>query len=111
MLCILALSFAAFAHRAAPFASAADADLSAYMLPDGSLPVLCIGGEATGDAAFPASICPFCVLAKSIVAPSCWAASVAAPLSERIRFANKAAVKPVTHVFAGLRSRGPPAGA
>lgn len=71
----LSLALSAFAHR--PMASAVgdlasnlSGDWAQYVLPDGSLPDLCVaaGGDGEGKSAA-GSICEFCRLAAAIVLP------------------------------------------
>lgn len=59
---IAVLVMAAFAHRAAPPTPAGMtlAELAQYVLPDGSLPVLCAPGE---DGHIAVSHCEFCLIA------------------------------------------------
>lgn len=72
-LCALALLLAAFAHqpltRAGP-PGAVPPDLAAYVLPDGTLPVLCLSGygdESNGYSRDGA--CEFCRVAGSVLPP------------------------------------------
>ena len=72
MLCALALVFVAFAHQPVSAAPALD-DLSAYTLPDGSLPVLCL--TDTGNkkdhhkTAWHGTGCEACRLVSSVILP------------------------------------------
>lgn len=70
LLVVVALALTAFAHRAAPDNAPPATDFLAYVLPDGTLPVLCLtetgdedskGGHHQGSAA-----CEFCRIAGSI---------------------------------------------
>lgn len=67
---LLALSIAliGFAHQppAAGAQPAQGVDLSAYALPDGSLPVLCLGVDGGGEATSGLH-CPACLVSKGFV--------------------------------------------
>ena len=69
-ICAIALVFAAFAHRAVAPADYGDADLTAYVLPDGTLPNLCLpakdGDGHDGPSGHP---CEFCRIAASFDLP------------------------------------------
>lgn len=47
ILCAMLLLFASVAHKAMGFAEASPTQLSAYVLPDGSVPSLCISDKGT----------------------------------------------------------------
>lgn len=72
MLCALALVFVAFAHQPVS-AAPAQPDLSAYTLPDGSLPVLCLtdtgGDKDHHSSAWHGNGCEACRLASSVILP------------------------------------------
>ena len=70
ILCTVALVFAAFAHQ--PFQRPAEkVDLSAYVLPGGTLPVLCWGGEGRDDGGTrEPTHCEFCRLSGSVLPPA-----------------------------------------
>jgi hypothetical protein len=65
---IAALVMAAFAHRpAAPTPTGVSAlEMAQYVLPDGSLPVLCLPGE---DGGISGSLCEFCLIAGGAAPP------------------------------------------
>ena len=102
---VLALSLASFAHRPS------SPDLSAYVLPDGSLAVLCISDGGPAEPGKSIDACPFCVVAKSVAMPPRWATSIAAPPPAHVGFASKATPKPIAPQLAAHRSRAPPASA
>ncbi len=115
MLCVFALLFVSFAHRvpaASPQAASlqTDVDLSAYALPDGTLPVICHSPSQSddgGDIIF-FSDCEFCRLAGAATLPTsdhvwsrpCVSAGFPAPAL------HDAALLPVHD--AGTPTRGPP---
>lgn len=68
--CAMALVFVAFAHPPAEASPVADVDLAAYVLPDGTMPDLCVtmAGEE-GDAARLVTPCEFCRIASATVLP------------------------------------------
>jgi hypothetical protein len=71
MICALALLFVAFAHQPVSLASA-QPDLSAYTLPDGSLPVLCLTDSNDTDhhnSAWHGKGCEACRLSASVILP------------------------------------------
>lgn len=64
----VALLLSAFAHRPAAFEAYGVQDLTAYVLPDGTLPVLCLpGDENKSSKHFDA--CDFCQIASSFALP------------------------------------------
>lgn len=67
---VVALALTAFAHRAAPAGAPPAADFLAYVLPDGTLPVLCLtetsDEDGRGDHHKGAAACEFCRIAGSI---------------------------------------------
>jgi hypothetical protein len=65
ILCAIAMVWTSFAHRPV-IASETEqtADLSAYTLPDGTVPVICISGE-NGEKNAYAKGCPYCTLVKA----------------------------------------------
>lgn len=66
---IAALAMAAFAHRpAAPTPTGMSVlEMAQYVLPDGSLPVLCLPGQDGGTSA---SLCEFCLIAGGAAPPA-----------------------------------------
>jgi hypothetical protein len=65
--CVLALLLVAFAHRPMAFA-AVPFDVAAYTLPDGTIPDLCVPGNAGKGEVHPTG-CEFCRLASSVILP------------------------------------------
>lgn len=73
-----ALVMAAFAHRGA-MAVPVPAELAAYVLPDGSLPDICLTGDTNDTGHDHASVaCEFCLIAGS--------AGLPAPVADGIRY-------------------------
>ena len=68
LLVAIALALTAFAHRAAPVNAAPAADFLAYVLPDGTLPVLCLteSGDENSDHHKGSAACEFCRIAGAI---------------------------------------------
>jgi hypothetical protein len=105
--CALALLLVAFAHRPVAFA-AVPFDVTAYVLPDGTIPDLCVPGNA-GNGEIHATGCEFCRLASGIILPEphteFWRV-----LAEGERIAPLAAVDPRPLLAASHHpARGPPA--
>ncbi len=109
LLCVIALLLVGFAHRIPAASPQPDADLSAYALPDGTLPVICYSPPDTGSGtAIFFSDCEFCRLASAAIlptphnvsAPPCAAADVA------LRVVHDLTDFPIH--FAGTPTRGPP---
>lgn len=111
LLCVIALLFVGFAHRMPAASPQPDIDLSAYALPDGTLPVICQSSTGTDDGSGSAiffSDCEFCRLAGAAIlpiphgvrAPACAAADVPS------RVVYDLAAFPIH--FAGTPTRGPP---
>ena len=70
-ICAVALMLAAFAHRPLALPVYAGEDLAAYVLPDGSLPVLYLGdydGDGKPDGI--SGHCEFCRIAASVDLPA-----------------------------------------
>ena len=66
---IFAMIWIGVAHRPVIASStAADVDLAAYALPDGSIPIICFGGEGDGKNSTLQG-CPDCTIANSIIVP------------------------------------------
>ena len=71
ILCVIALVFVGFSHKLIASSPSTPVDIAAYALPDGTLPLLCVGGQASGpdtNAALFAS-CEFCRISTAIVLP------------------------------------------
>jgi len=87
LFCAMLLVVLGFAHR--PLAATVPLDVSAYSLPDGSLPTICIPGDIddkNGKAA--GQHCDACRItsAAALPSPSCDSAAIAPPV-ERVAFA------------------------
>lgn len=105
VLVAFALVMTAFAHR--PAVAGPAFDLSAYVLPDGSLPDLCIPGRSEGGKA--AAPCEFCRLASAIIVPQppCEPAAILGVFIGRLAvLAQPVAAAPA--VFPAAPLRGPP---
>ena len=78
---LFALIMTGFAHRPVDLAASQDADLAAYVLPDGTLPVLCLTDEKDGSGhETHQDGCDFCRLASSVVLPAPDQIGCAAPI-------------------------------
>lgn len=72
MLCVLAMLFVGFAHQPAAMAVDAPFDVSAYALPDGSLPILCVsdnGSQNDKDKHLFAQGCEACRISAAVLLP------------------------------------------
>jgi len=69
VLCTVALAMSAFGHRPAVSTHPTGVDLSAYAMPDGSLPVLCLSSGNTEDGNLAPVWCEFCRLAATVTLP------------------------------------------
>ena len=110
-LCVFALLLVSFAHRVPAAAPQPDVDLSAYALPDGTLPVICQSPSGRDDGSGSViffSDCEFCRLAGAAILPSPAHASAPAGASASIPTCTvrDPAVFPVHR--AGAPTRGPP---
>ena len=66
---IFAMIWIGVAHRPVIASStAADVDLAAYALPDGSIPIICFGGEGDGKNSTLQG-CPDCTIANAVIVP------------------------------------------
>ncbi|MEP2978360.1 MAG: hypothetical protein ABJO86_02675 [Lentilitoribacter sp.] len=66
---IFAMIWIGVAHRPVITSSmAADVELAAYALPDGSIPIICFGGEGD-DKDSTLQGCPDCTIANAIIIP------------------------------------------
>jgi hypothetical protein len=72
MLCALSLLLVAFAHKPLVSSASADAgvDIAEYVLPDGTLPDLCLTGEEDGTHHSLANHCEACRIVSSVDLPS-----------------------------------------
>jgi hypothetical protein len=82
MACAMALLCVGFAHQAPAFANGAfiPAELAVYVLPDGTLPVICIadtGSRAHSHDKVHAHGCEACRISSSVLLPSPGADTVA----------------------------------
>jgi hypothetical protein len=105
--CALALLLVAFAHRPIGFA-VVPFDVSAYTLPDGTIPDLCVPGNAGKGEVHPTG-CEFCRLAVAVIlpepSPEFWRVLAA---GERIApLASALAIPPLAAFLHPVR--GPPA--
>lgn len=72
-LSVLALVMVAFAHKPIVLSPAYGADLSAYVLPDGTIPVICHGADAGGKDPHKAHGdhgCEACRISASVLLPA-----------------------------------------
>lgn len=111
LLCVIALLFVGFAHRVPAVPLQSDVDLSAYALPDGTLPVICHTPAGTGDGSGNTVFfgdCEFCRLAGAAVLPTLpdVPASPCTTADVPIRVAHDLTDFPIH--FAGTPTRGPP---
>ena len=80
-------------------------DLSAYVLPDGTVPVLCLALAGDGEGGFAPGVCPLCSLnAVSNLAPSPCDA-----LGARIAYTPVAYTQAPAVAIAAVRTATPPA--
>jgi len=87
LFCAMLLVVLGFAHR--PLAATIPIDLSAYALPDGTLPTICTPDDAEGKTGKDmGQRCDACRIAAAtaLPSPSCESAD-AAPAGERVAFA------------------------
>ncbi|MEX2642147.1 MAG: hypothetical protein WD270_01755, partial [Acetobacterales bacterium] len=84
-------------------------DLSAYVLPDGTAPVICYGGgEAPAEDHAAGPHCPLCTLCKVLALPASVAAP-GAPWFERVEAPSPAPAVAAASAPAGTRrARAPP---
>tara|TARA_R110000803_G_scaffold79103_1_gene144595 strand:+ start:2194 stop:2604 length:411 start_codon:yes stop_codon:yes gene_type:complete len=74
ILCVIALMLVGFSHKLASFGTLpqnTQASLTSYALPDGTLPILCLGGQAAdpdNDRGM-LDTCEFCRIATSVTLP------------------------------------------
>lgn len=111
LLCVIALLFVGFAHRIPAALPQPDVDLTAYALPDGTLPVICHSPAGTNDGSGNAiffSDCEFCRLASAAILPT--PHDVRAPPCASPEIAPRAVHDLATFPihYAGTPTRGPP---
>ncbi len=104
--CALALVFVALAHR--PAAGYMPADLSAYALPDGSVPSLCLPSEEGNGGAAKDTGCEYCRLAAATILPAPAAELIPAPLTGEAIDALTEAWSRKRPEFGTRSVRGPP---
>ena len=111
MLCALSLLLVAFAHQplvSSAAAAYADVDIAEYVLPDGTLPSLCLDGEEDGHHLF-ASHCEACRIVSSVDLPSPFDGYVVNRLSAVIELTAPRDVRFARPVLrASASPRGPP---
>ena len=111
LLCVIALLFVGFAHRVPALSPQPDVDLSAYALPDGTLPVICHTpagtGDGSGNAVFSGD-CEFCRLAGAAVLPTPHKILLppCSAMGKPVRVVHDLTDFPIH--FAGTPTRGPP---
>lgn len=70
LVCMAALVFVSFAHRPAETAALDPAELAAYVLPDGTLPDLCVTTvDEDGKTSHHVTPCEFCRIASTFALP------------------------------------------
>lgn len=102
-LCVLALLLVGWGHH--PLR--AGTDLSAFAMPDGSLPDLC--GTVAGDQASLHAPCPACTLAKAVMLPCAPQAVRPAITARAVDWLQVAAHLTTTPLPRAPPARGPPA--
>ena len=112
IMCVVALTLVAFAHRPVALPETSGFDLAAYTLPDGSVPVLCITDDGDGSSGHAGSgSCEFCRIATSIVLPAPSGDFVACGEKLKLVFAvPRETVLPARTLTRSQPARGPPAG-
>jgi hypothetical protein len=111
LLCVIALLFVGFAHRIPAASPQPDVDLSAYALPDGTLPVICHTQAGTGDGSDNAVFlgdCEFCRLASAAILPTPHDVRVPPCTTADIQYRVAHDLTDFPIYFAGTPTRGPP---
>lgn len=110
--CVLSLLLVSFVHRPQITVSNDAVDLAAYVLPDGTIPVLCLtGGNGEEKGKVDSGSCEYCRLAASVALPDAPADFQSCALSSDIPF-----IPPGDDVFVrqaflvNAPPRGPPHG-
>lgn len=109
--CALALVMTAYAHKPPALTAAAPADLALYVLPDGSVPTLCISGhgeEQDDDHRHDGVACEFCRIAGSVAMPA--PPADAAALEIAFAEARFAALTSALRAAAAFEPAAPPQG-
>lgn len=111
LLCVIALLVVGFAHRMPAASPQPDVDLSAYALPDGTLPVICHSPAGTDDGSGNPvffSDCEFCRLASAAVLPTPHDVSASPCTTADVQFRVAHDLTDFPIHFAGTPTRGPP---
>jgi len=110
--CAIALVFAAFAHRPAIANYPSDFDITAYMLPDGTIPVICLtDSEGNPIHSGHAGDCEFCRIASTFAVPEAPVEFTSCAVSTKPRFDLPEDDEFIRQAFsANAPPRGPPAG-
>lgn len=111
LLCVIALLFVGFGHRVPAVSPQPDVDLSAYALPDGTLPVICHTQAGTGDGSGNAVFfgeCEFCRLAGAAIVPTPPDISASPFTTADVPFRVVHDLTDFPIHFAGTPTRGPP---
>ena len=106
---IFAMIWIGLAHRPViTSTTAANVDLAAYTLPDGSTPIICFGGEGDGKNSTLQG-CPDCTIASAVIVPERSQQCIAA-LNEIdfIVTPHRKFSLPKTIILAGSPPTGPP---
>jgi hypothetical protein len=110
ILCVIALVCIGFAHRPVITSPTSPIiDLSEYALPDGTIPVICFGGQGDGKTTTSQG-CEYCTLASSVILPE--RPHLFARTAIGIRFIGPAHKNPAISKsirLAGAPPTGPPA--
>jgi hypothetical protein len=106
IICALALTLVVLAHNPA---AGAQPDFSAYALPDGSLPSLCLPGADGGEELAGGAGCELCNLASVTVLPAAPAVTWPAPGVSHHAAVPQAPAPGRRSEFGSRSLRGPPA--
>lgn len=70
IICAIAMIWISFAHRpVVTLVTDQTVNLSAYTLPDGTIPIICFGGEGDGESTSYQG-CEYCRLADTVISPA-----------------------------------------
>lgn len=111
ILCVIALLFVGFAHQPVAFAQSQPPDLSAYALPDGTLPIFCLtdtGGSQKGKHLH-GQPCEACRIGAAALLPAP-ADTIGQPFEAAVALAviPPSAIEPRRVLLANASPRGPP---
>lgn len=107
LVCMAALVFVSFAHRPAQTSNIDPAELAAYMLPDGSLPDLCVTTvDEDGKTSHHVTPCEFCRIASACALPLPTDLSLANSPVDRAA-APRADIRPAVVASIHVRSQPP----